>query len=104
MWPAERRIDHEVPEAESVAFSFVLPYASHCARRVRRSGGPIRRTIAGSNYAGSGRATDAGAVAATGGADRVVSGCAGRTDPGSGYLSGPGCRGRPLAAATNQSK
>ena len=52
----------------------------------------------------SGRATDAGTVAATRRAHRIVSGCVGGTDPRSGYLSRPNCGSRPVAAATYRSQ
>src|SRR5712664_2923582 len=99
-----RRIDHEDSKTEFVAFAFLLPCVGQCAGRVRRSDGAIHRTTPGSDITtpGPGRATNTGTVAATGSADRIVSGRFGGANPRSGHLSRPNCGSRPVAATTRQ--
>src|SRR5216683_2869711 len=82
-----RRNDCEVTKTEFVAFSFLVPLINHCAGSVRSAGGSIYFATSG-----SGRATDAGTAAATGGAD-----------PRRRHVSRPDCGSRPLAAATYRS-
>src|SRR5713226_7518249 len=91
------RICHEVVQAGFDPTSLLFACAIHCASRVFRSYGPIRRTITG--FA---RQTVPQRVAAAGRADRLVPGrprCAGSRGVN---LSGRDCRGGPLDAKSFQ--
>src|ERR1700730_8747853 len=100
--PGSRRFHHEIVKTEFVAFALLLPLIKQRAGSVR-SGGSIGRTIDGSDRtaaAGSGRTADAGTIAATGSADRIVSGCVGGADSRSSYLSRSSCGSGSVAATT----
>src|SRR5882762_7485056 len=58
MRPRRRRIDCEDHKTEFIYIAFLLPCVSHCVGRARRSGGPVRRSTASSDCAGSGCATN----------------------------------------------
>src|SRR5229473_2694450 len=87
------RICHEVVQAGFDPTSLLFACAIHCASRVFRSYGPIRRTITG--FA---RQTVPQRVAATCGADCPLPGRPRCSDPGRFYLSDRDCRGGPLDA------
>jgi hypothetical protein len=83
MRPRRRRIDCEVlKQSLSLLLSCCLVLAS-------APGGLAAQADQSGRNAGSGRATNARTAAATGSADRVVSGCFGGADPRRRYLSRP---------------